>query len=476
MMRKLFALNKLLNWGTFGKSDKQSGIGWEILGFSLLGTVYVSPLFCLGFLTAWVQKDVINSYRTRLIKSMPISEKFAVGNVFFFIPAIVWGIMILVCGAFLFGMSIIFQSSGEWIKEWSGIQIDWIMITIYVLILFIVCSLTSMISFTMDDLRKQTFGRSMVYLCLVGCIWAFRACVKKAIGATWEISISDMVSYVGELRVLVILLIAALIITPIAFVRSLKAYNGMAMQKEFQRKVGEGKVMPAAGLILIIAITMGVSIAVVVLLFKGLFGETEYTNYLDYEAKDSVAYEEWGRLNDTMNLPASVFSEVVDTKLLLFPENTETGNIKDYYAKVNGEIGYDMEENNKDWTSLESDLQCARCAQITYDESAYEKEKLRISRMTNTIEDDFKEKTYQVQPLKDTTHFDGEAYIAQWDTGFERYEVAIFDDAAKQVTYLYVYDMPFDSLPKPYQLDLNPEKVVKLTDKNTKDGYSMRGL
>ncbi|MBQ0037922.1 MAG: hypothetical protein KBS74_04540 [Clostridiales bacterium] len=191
-----------------------------------------------------------------------------------------------------------------------------------------------------------------------------------------------------------------------------ESYAPMALAESKKPQVVDGK-NKALLLILPVAILVLFGLAIRFTLGGGSFDSG--TSFC-VETQNISDYALWDSNGKKAGIPRDL--DYISSGLLIFPEHVDEKTAVEYYARFAGKYG-------DGWASCS----WTRFLVLQLPQEEYAAEKQRIANLSVT----YGKQTNHV--IHDTAHFPWEAYLAVLDNGENEY--ALFDDARKQVIYVY---------------------------------------
>ena len=483
MIKKIIAYQKLIS----SVQSVSRGRGIKMFVFILLFIIANTINAILGFQSSFgtyffivalfMGAYQLTNVRKSLFRNMPVSDRFAVVNCMFVMPAWLFTstfLILIILGLLSYSIS----STGS-IGEIGAAIVETIIYQMFGLngsinlcgcLFAILFAAIIWFWFCMAVFTRNKKAKVVVYVLLLGLYIIMEVLMLKkahAIGYFGGIRLSDIVELFPKYPLMIAVIILAIGSGIICYRYCVKVlrYDTKGQRtshideaKEInvyncyvKKNIRGGSEDTKKNTIVLLAILVLVTCAVLMFRELGLVEGSEEEKEFEYTTSSIDQYEEW----EEMGKEDLAF---ISNSTIVFPEKIEGRNVVEYKASKYGT------KNDGDW------LTCTayRFLVQKLSKEDFEVEKNRIASISCEVTgDEFgAEKVNHI--LHDTEHFSDDAYIAKYDYDSYSFEYAIVDEENLEITYLYCNGAEPRWIFKEY--DIFPslmDKVISIEDANT---------
>ncbi|MBO5303138.1 MAG: hypothetical protein J6A92_03710 [Lachnospiraceae bacterium] len=414
--------------------------------------------------------NFIENGSSRLLRTLPVSDEFAVAGRMFVYPVYFGGLICMGLLIVSIGLTGFIEGDFHALSAIRNVNLKGCIFSILLAmgVWFWLC----LAAFHKNVKVRRIWYISIGILCLAGFFLKSKFVEGKGIQVT--VAIADLPDIFPVMPTMLAGIVFAVGSGIFAWHGCLKLYRaditGQAKSIDMQDKkdetyINEVKALTTKvgkrkrGILLVLSVFLVVSCLFIVFTALGAFVSTGDGQMVDIETSSPMEYENW----DTYAEKAGVDADLWKTGECIFPQKMEEEYIVEYYVKIDGSF------KRESWSSIEK----LRFMVAALPEDMYEKEKERIGKISITCpEDGVKENVNTV--VHNTEDFPLEAYIAVYEMDCE-YEYALFDDEKKQIIYVLSTGAELQKIPT--QRDFYARfgaNVISVFDANTDaKGYSI---
>lgn len=476
-MKRMLAYQKMLNQNAAKTMNETRVLLIMLLGVATgAGSMFAGQV--VGYdvnLSTWLFLGLcyggaimIGNADSQMIRTLPVSDAFAVASGVFGIPVFIAGYVIPPLLFFLLIWGSVVERGFGWISVVRDMDIMG-----YLFALVTVAGIWFWVS--IGAFHRDPKRRRMWYI--LECVvilsaLAVLSSVLKAMGIVVRFSLSDLTGVFDPAAVMSAGAVFAVGSGVIAWKWNLRLYKadvrGQAgvgddrgqMEEQYIADINQmlsKKGRRSRSVLLLLTVLTAAAVIMGLLGFFGFFDESEK---VDIVTADPLQYTEWNSYGKEMRI-----EEIWEDGEIIFPGDMNPAYIDEYYVNVHGSYEKGDEVS---WTSIAK----LRYMVATFPEEEYRKEKERIAGLSVTCDEDGVSGTNRV--LHDTEHFVTEAYIAVYQEG-SAYEYALTDDQTCRIIYLFSIDTPLGEVPAQEEFRANAfTRVIPLTKANTEQkGYSV---
>lgn len=475
MIKKVLSYQKMLNYNISRCNQEGKFLGGFSYGIFLfiffIGsgfTAYKSSIWtylCLGI--CWMGASVIENHSSRMLRMMPVSDKFAVANMMFLFPVRIGGLVVIVILGIWGILITLIEGNLNWILVGNEINMAGCLFSFMIAagIWFWCC---------LGAFHKNVIKRRIWYIVefavyVGGIIILSEVMQHRKIYV--DVTFADLTEVFPWVPTLIAGAAFAGISGIIAWHCSLKLYRadlkGQEKSIDTQEKIDErfnrnmesalSKRGKRSRNIMIVMLVL----LILVLIFSiiGIFFGTGDGKKVNIITSDPADYKNWNSYAKEIDIDDDLWR----TGETIFPKDMDEEYIDEYYVKIDGKFC------KAQWSSISK----LRFLAATLPEEEYRKEKERLANISVSCDDEEVENNTNYV-LHDTENFNGEAYIAVYETGLE-YEYALTDDEKNQIVYLFAYDAEPGEIPTDIDFDAKIfANVVPITRANTNGkGFSI---
>lgn len=401
---------------------------------------------CLAL--CWIGMGIIENHSSRLQKTLPVSDKFAVANMLFVFPLYIGSLSL----AGILVILVVLQVVLEVIIEGRMIDFSGMVVSMADILGFVFALLVSMGiwfwmclgAFHKDRKVRKKWHIAVGAVCVAG-IWILDT-ILEAMGIRVDFALGDLPVVFPTGLTMFAGLAFALISGVLAWLGSLRLYRrdikGQTNTPDTGDKIEAQLVNTVSNSVtgtkraigtLIVAWILILGVFVVMLVGGSILGPGESQN-VDIVTSNPAEYSVW----DSYEKEMGIEEDILETGEVIFPENMDVEYMDEYFAKIDGKFkAYD--------DGYSASISSLRFMVATLPEEEYQKEKERLAGITVTCEDEAVVDNVN-HILHDTEHFPAEAYIAVYEDNYE-YEYALADDENQQITYVYACVAPLKEIP-----------------------------
>lgn len=481
MLKKIIAYEKLLSQGY--TMEKRKGIGFVFLigiaiTFLLRRLQLDLNFFCFLFpVFVWLQMGIILSGNNRLLRSLAVSDRFAVANLLYISPLLFVSAVLFVMAAMMligFLANLFFAEHTAFLSKmnlfFDGVNLEKICFTICIF-----AGIWCWMGFAAFHRAKGTRRLivMLVSVIVLGGLILMNDAIRKQSGYQGELSVGDFLEFADKSVMLVGAVVFMAGSAMFAWKRSLKLYRtdvrGQAKHSADEEIIYESSAdysqvsarsSKNAGVkALLVFICL---FAVIALTFVAVFKTFDVfvTNgdekSIDMETCDIEDYQDWNSITEICKMPEDLTDDYIT---VIFPKTIDENNVEQYYAKGCGSYSYTAGEEEDEWSGS-YDLAWIRFLAVSLPEADYEKEKQRLAELSVAYQGEESVEHAVNSVLKDTEHFAYEAYIAVWDNAMSNYEYALVDDSSQRIIYVFTSNESYRSIKTDY--DISPTKSVNV--------------
>ena len=419
-------------------------------------------VMCLGAMQ-------IRNSRNTLIRNLPFSDKFVVAGsmfvVWIYYYVMVGGVMLLM---YFLGSALTAATSSNAVSVITSTASTIFGMGAWILgndsrttLLGIACSVIIMICiWFLFCIAMYTRNKIARVIMLVGIFGIYVAAIltvrygARCKGFYGSIRISDIALVYPPFIVLGVVTTIAIVIGIVCWKYALKMlrYDVKGQQTSYvnetksineynkfvEQTVANQASLKGRRVIVLIIILIAVVNFAILANNTGIVGQSDSVKDVDITMTGADSYNEWNEIGTSYIFPASV----------------ETENVVEYKARK-----YGAEDDG--WETIVKYRYL--CQKMTDDE--YQAEKERVAGITVKSNSKYALKN-ENKVIHDTEHFKTEAYIAKYEPTNSEYEYALFDDAKKQVTYIYCYGEDYRKVFEGYDIFATGH-VISIEQANT---------
>lgn len=434
----------------------------------VLGAEFSFPTYLFVIIMYLGAMQIRNS-RNTLIRNLPLSDKFVVAGSMFVVLIYYY---VMVCGVlfliYFLGSVLTAATNGSTVSGITSTTSTMFGMGAWILgndsrttLLGIVCSIIFMIClWFLFCIAMYTRNRVARVIMLVGIFGIYVAAIltvrygARCKGFYGSIRISDIVLVYPPFIVFGVVTIVTVVIGIVCWKYSLKMlrYDVKGQQTSYvnetksineynklveQTVANRGNLKGRRVIVLIIILIAVVNFALLIN-NAGLAGQSDSAKDVDIKMTGADSYNEWTEIGTNY----------------VFPDSVEAENVVEYKARK-----YGAEDDG--WETIVKYRYL--CQKMTDDE--YQAEKERVAGITIKSDSKYALKN-ENKIIHDTEHFKTEAYIAKYEPTNSEYEYALFDDAKKQVTYIYCYGEDYRKVFEGYDIFATGH-VISIEQANT---------
>lgn len=422
---------------------------------------------CLAL--CWIGVGIIENHSSRLRKTLPVSDKFAVANMLFGFPLYIGSLslagILVILGVLQVVLEVVFEGR---MTDFSGMVVSMNDILGFVFSLLVSIGIWFWMclgAFHRDRKVRRRWYIAVGVACVAG-IWILDT-MMESMGIRVDFALMDLLNVFPQVPTMVAGLAFAVISGIIAWQGSLRLYRGDTkgqknapdmgdkIETQFVNNMSNSTTKSKKTVeILIVLCVLALCTVFVMSVGGSILGPGESQN-VDIVTSDPAKYSDWNSYEQKIG----VEEDILETGEVIFPENMDVKYIDEYFAKIDGKFKtYD--------DGYSSSISSLRFMVATLPEEEYQKEKERLAGITVTCEDEAVIDNVN-HILHDTEHFPAEAYIAVYEDNYE-YEYALAADENRQIIYVYAYDAPLKEIPTEADFRANTgTNVITMRQANT---------